>query len=74
MEVQTVFDLFEALHSVEDCFGDSIRSCSFWREKLDKALITREKTGNQIVYDSIAFTAAHYYPTNLTVKFAVFWR
>lgn len=32
MEVQTVFELFEVLRSVEEVFGDDLRSRSFWRE------------------------------------------
>ena len=41
MEVQTVFDLFEVLRSVEELFGDDIRSRSFWREKLYETLINK---------------------------------
>ena len=41
MEVQTIFDLFEVLRSVEELFGDDIRSRSFWREKLYETLINR---------------------------------
>ena len=43
MEVKTVFDLFEVLRSVEELFGDDIRSRSFWREKLYETLIIRGK-------------------------------
>ena len=43
MEVQTVFDLFEVLRSVEELFGDDIRSRSFWREKLYETLINKGK-------------------------------
>ena len=41
MEVNTVFDLFEVLRSVEELFGDDIRSRTFWREKLYETLIKR---------------------------------
>lgn len=41
IEVKTVFDLFEALRSVDELFGDDIRSRSFWREKLYETLINR---------------------------------
>ena len=33
MEVQTVFDLFEALHSVEDCFGEQYSFVLFLARK-----------------------------------------
>lgn len=43
MEVKTVFDLFEVLRSVEELFGDDIRSRTFWRERLYETLINRGK-------------------------------
>ncbi|MBQ3742268.1 MAG: hypothetical protein II858_00265 [Bacteroidales bacterium] len=43
IEVNTIFDLFELLRSVEDLFGDDIKSKSFWRQKLYDALINRGK-------------------------------
>lgn len=43
MEVKTVFDLFEVLRSVEELFGDDIRSLTFWRERLYETLINRGK-------------------------------
>lgn len=43
IEVNTLFDLFELLRSVEELFGDDIKSKSFWRQKLYNALINRGK-------------------------------
>ena len=43
MEVKTVFDLFEVLRSVEELFGDDIRSRTFWRERLYETLINQGK-------------------------------
>ena len=43
MEVNSVFELFELLHKVEELFGDDIKSKNFWREKLYEALIKHGK-------------------------------
>lgn len=43
IEVNSIFDLFELLRSVEELFGDDIKSKSFWRQKLYDALINRGK-------------------------------
>lgn len=41
IEVSTIFDLFNLFRSVEDLFGDDIKSKDYWREKLYEAIIQK---------------------------------
>ena len=43
IDVHSIFDLFELLRSVEELFGDDIKSKNFWRQKLYDAFINRGK-------------------------------
>jgi hypothetical protein len=43
LQVDSIFDLFEALRNVEELFGDDIMSKDYWRTKLHKLLLYRGK-------------------------------
>ena len=43
IESNSIFDLFEALRSVEELFGEDIVSREYWRKKLFNLLFSRGK-------------------------------
>ena len=43
LQVDSIFDLFEALRNVEELFGDDIMSKDYWRSKLHELLLYRGK-------------------------------
>ena len=43
IHVNSIFDLFEALRSVEELFGDDIKSKDYWRSRLHNLLLYRGK-------------------------------
>ena len=43
LQVNSIFDLFEALRNVEELFGDDIMSKDYWRSKLHELLLYRGK-------------------------------
>ena len=43
LQVDSIFDLWEALRNVEELFGDDIMSKDYWRSKLHELLLYRGK-------------------------------